>query len=181
MTMSQILVPAIIVCVIGALAFIVGLRGRRLNRDVVCRKCRYNLSGSSGVPEVCPECGRDLAGRRAVRHGERRRLRSLVVISVLMLIVGSGGIGVHVFFAHVQGQPAEFKPEWWLLMDIDSTSPARIEDGFTELHRRIGVKSLSEGGRAALYERVHGWFADLSRPWDARWMDVIDDASSPSS
>ena len=73
--MSVIPIVALLALAIGLTLALIGWRGRRVDDHPVCRKCRFDLAGVYPANETCPECGRDLAGRRAVRIGNRRHKR----------------------------------------------------------------------------------------------------------
>jgi hypothetical protein len=61
---------------LGLILLIIGLRGWRIDDHPWCRKCRYDLSGLD-EPAACPECGADLARRRAVRIGLHGRVANI--------------------------------------------------------------------------------------------------------
>ncbi len=78
---------------IGAVLLVIGgRRGGQINQHLLCRRCRFNLSGHNQVPLICPECGRDLAARRATIRGERSPLRLVITIGFLTLVVTSFGL-----------------------------------------------------------------------------------------
>src|SRR6476646_10396854 len=79
---------ALVACTaFGFLLIYRGWRGRRIDSHPLCRKCGYDLVGQpADVGQcVCPECGADLARRRAVKMGHRARHRGQVVVGAALL------------------------------------------------------------------------------------------------
>lgn len=78
---------------IGAVLLVIGgWRGGQVNQHLLCRRCRFDLSGHNQVPLICPECGRDLVARRATIRGERSPLRLVIAIGLLTLVVTGFGL-----------------------------------------------------------------------------------------
>ena len=61
-----------------------GLAGRRVGDHPHCRRCGFDLFGNPSAA-VCPECGGDLSWRRAVRTGQRKRRRGMLVAGLALL------------------------------------------------------------------------------------------------
>jgi len=62
-----------------------GLRGRLVTSNPVCRRCHFDLIGS--VAARCPECGAQLSLRQAVREGGLRKRRWWVLLVALLCFV----------------------------------------------------------------------------------------------
>ncbi|MFI4898165.1 MAG: hypothetical protein ACIARR_10095 [Phycisphaerales bacterium JB059] len=68
----------------GAMALLLlGLRGRPLDDLQRCRACGYDVSG---IQDACPECGRWLGGRRAIKRGARARRPIPLALALLLLL-----------------------------------------------------------------------------------------------
>jgi hypothetical protein len=122
---------AILTCV-GLALLVAGWRGRRINDHPICRKCRFDLVGAADDAERCPECGRDLTQRRAIRIGVRRR-RWLLVAFGLVTTATSASVGVGSF------APIDWwalKPIWVLKIEAESSSPALAQRALWELSDR---------------------------------------------
>lgn len=79
----------ILLLLAGAALLAFGLRGQRINNHPHCRRCRFDLSGIDidKADAKCPECGGELAGRRTVRIGARRRRPRLIGTGALAMAV----------------------------------------------------------------------------------------------
>lgn len=153
---------AAVLTLLGALGVWLGLRGRRLNDHPICRKCKFDLvgvyapnnatGGGTGVSPVrtnedsprCPECGRDLKRKRAVRHGARRRRPRLAMGSALILLAGAGGIGVSIWGSATKYDWNKSKPEWLLMAELHDGAGNINGRALTELLRRALAGSLGE-------------------------------------
>ncbi|MFG0243849.1 MAG: hypothetical protein ACF8R9_13765 [Phycisphaerales bacterium JB054] len=72
---------------LGLLALLLGLRGRRVGTAPHCRTCRFDLTGLYPEHETCPECGADLTGPRATTQGLRRRSWKLAIVGLLIFAI----------------------------------------------------------------------------------------------
>ena len=153
---------------LGLLATWLGLRGRRVNDHPICRKCKFDLvgvyvpnneiHGGTGVSPVkanedsprCPECGRDLNTKRAVRIGARRK-RPFVLTSgafLLLIAIAIGG-------AWGWGRASNFnwntiKPTWLLMIEATGLDPDIAHAALGELIVRENANNLSDEHLAAL-------------------------------
>ena len=80
--MSPSLLAIGLLCI--GLVLAVGGRFVRRGGHAVCRRCGFDLTGSTKA-ERCPECGRSLAARRAVAKGDRLRTPGRVGIAVALV------------------------------------------------------------------------------------------------
>src|SRR5262245_40441147 len=76
----------ILVFIVGLVLLWLGWRGRRLDDHPWCRRCKFDLYGRWPSASVCPECGKELHRRRAVRIGQRRKRPIVIFVSALILI-----------------------------------------------------------------------------------------------
>ena len=163
--------------VLGLLALVVGWRGRRVDDHPVCRRCGFDLFGRPAESTACPECGANLARRRAVRIGRRQRRRGLLACGAVLLLVSFvplGAIGVR----RARGfEWQAHKPARWLLRELDSSDTAVRDAARAELMRR-GAAGALDGTDvpAELWERALAAQADTSKPWDDWWGGVIENA-----
>ncbi|TVQ33362.1 MAG: hypothetical protein EA376_02375 [Phycisphaeraceae bacterium] len=147
---------ALAAAAIGAVLLALGLRGRRVNDHPHCRRCRFDLSGLDigAASAKCPECGGELAGRRTIRIGARRRRPRLIVsgAAVLLLLVAAGAGVVWVSKSNINWTP--HKPAWLLEHEAfrDDGLDARI--AAIELLRRADEDALSESRHRRIAERA---------------------------
>lgn len=159
-----------IVFVLGVFGLFLGLRGRRIDRHPLCRGCGYDFSGREGVPSVCPECGRDLAGRtRAVRVGNRVRRPALAAAGAVVAILALAAGGLWIFQESQDFDLNTIKPTWWLRAEIDSADDERAGAARTELLARLGRGELTPAQTAALVDPVLNLQADPDGAWHESW------------
>lgn len=170
---------------LGAALLIAGLRGRRVDDRPICRKCRFDLSGLGGageaedvVPARCPECGRDLSEKLAVRFGHRRRRRGMVGVGSAALLIGVGVLGASAWSAAVGANFNAFKPVWMLALEARGLAPGRASAALSELVNRAEQDSLSESRLRSLAEQGLALQADEDRPWLPGWGSLIEQAWS---
>src|SRR3954451_5269023 len=70
------------------------LRGRRVDDHPLCRTCGFDLFGKPVDSTRCPECGADLARRRAVRIGRRVCRRRVLAVALPAVLLAGGWLGV---------------------------------------------------------------------------------------
>lgn len=149
---------------IGMVLFILGLRGRKLDDHPVCRKCRYDLCGTPDAA-ACPECGRDLKARWAVRVGNRRRRRVPLVAGPLMIVLSLGVIVTSLSGTNLN----PYKPFW--LLKLEATTPALgfRSRALDELITRVQHKTLTPAQLDELLATALRVQADTSITWDTKW------------
>ncbi|MEX2219586.1 MAG: hypothetical protein WD749_12605 [Phycisphaerales bacterium] len=173
---APVLLGLIAAIVTGVVLVILGLRGKRLNRNPTCGDCRFDLSGRPEGTITCPECGAGLKRPGAIRIGQRRK-RPLFIVGggVLagfpMLLVGTAA------FAMLTGSEVDsYKPFWLLSWEARYVSAARSQSIATEIGRRIAAKTLAPEQRAAAVAVALDIQGDPTRPWCHQWGDLIEDA-----
>lgn len=139
---------AALLTLLGAIGVWLGLRGKRLNDHPICRKCKFDLVGVYPADVAsrdvqCPECGRDLNRKRAVRFGARRRRPLLAIGSALILLAGAGGLGVSIWGSATKYDWSKSKPEWLLMAELHDGAGDVNGRALTELLRRALAGSLS--------------------------------------
>jgi len=143
----------------GAIALILGLRGRSLPAGPRCRKCEYDLTGLTS--ERCPECGNVIA-ETGVVHVRRQRRRGAIVLSVLLLLPS---VAVLVSWPKVLQYKANVYPNLptsWLLSDCRSADPDRSRIAYWQLLRRLQAGELDNAQVAALKANALALYADTS-------------------
>lgn len=172
--LAMLLVGAL--ALVGAILLAIGLRGRRLDDHPVCRKCRFDLHGVYPALQRCPECGRDLGRRRAVRSGARARRRWAVAAGALLLLISLAGIVGGGYVAARGTNLNPYKPAWMLAMDARRDEAGKAGAAINELIARMDAEELSDDRIASLVEQALAAQADLDRPWLTEWGDLVDAA-----
>lgn len=169
----------LVVVTLGLLAGALGLlflalRGARVDRHPICRKCRFDLSGLGGVGAGttgvrCPECGRDVSSRRAVRLGNRRRRKGRVVAA-------SGLVGLAILLVMASGWTMTGRLNWYALLpagvlfaELDSSNITKRDASVGELSRRLQAGGLSLDDARTLAAHVLAVQADPSAQWTTNW------------
>lgn len=109
-----------------------------------CAKCKYDLRMvrfDEGPPGQCPECGADLAGRKAVRFGEYRRRPGMMIggavlagIPLLLMLVALLGVSL---------DWRQYRPDRWVIADL--ATQADDDWRWEELERRYRAGGLDAG------------------------------------
>ncbi|MBC7833853.1 MAG: hypothetical protein H7Y88_01985 [Phycisphaerales bacterium] len=159
----------------GAVLALVGRRGRVVARGMFCRRCGYDLRCIE-APGACPECGTNLARRRAVSDMLRRPRRVIRWIGRAVL-VGSLAWGVvWTWQNRWQIDWQVYKPVWLLIRQ------SRSGDNFAlmELNERMATLRLSNVELSSVLEgliatdrnaETLNWlYADAVRAM--KWTDV---------
>ncbi|MCO6438094.1 MAG: hypothetical protein J5J06_13455 [Phycisphaerae bacterium] len=128
------LIAGILVALLAVL-LVIGLRGRMVDDDPRCSRCRYNLTSLTG--ERCPECGTAI-GVKTVRFRRRARNRPALISAAVvasMLVLGGGALS---------GARA-LKLNWYPYCPLDWVLYAARESRAAgeELSRRVRFEMLS--------------------------------------
>jgi len=166
----HIIVAAILASLIALLIW--ARRGRRIDVHPLCRRCRYDLSGSPEPLTRCSECGADLARPRAVRVGNRRPRRRVMWVAGALLIptLLVGGFDAYVVIRGVDTM--RLKPVWWLLRDAKSASSA--DAAVAELMRRDTEGKLSADQLNELFGAMASLHVDPNYKWPRGWTTYIE-------
>lgn len=153
------------------------------DKPAVCRRCKYDLAGLES--SVCPECGRVLGTRRAIRKGRRVRspIRVTAGFAVAAMILGSG-VMFEGFLRHTLNRELEFAPSLWLVRVANG-------DGHSSRRNNAAVLLMSRTRQGALSNGVldgiaHGLLAESRRDLNgssrsrlfADWDDYLDEAQT---
>lgn len=88
----------------GIVLLVKGLRHRTATGEQHCRKCDYNLTGSTSP--ICPECGTERTAKNVV-YGEKRRRPGLLIAGSVLCLVGVLAC-LHVVRVELRGQVPQF-------------------------------------------------------------------------
>jgi hypothetical protein len=154
-----------------------GIRGVRIGDHPVCRRCGFDLFGSPAGTVVCGECGADLARRRAIRIGHRRKRGGVLLAGILLMgvILGVGGTTEYANTKHVNGW--HYAPQWYVLREAQSANAGWRSPALVELSARLKRGALSTPELDRALSAGLACQGDLSRPWDPAWGDFIEDAN----
>jgi len=177
--MGVMLALAICSLVVGGILLFLALRGRRVNNHPHCRKCRFDLIGLAldGDAARCPECGRVLRDKRFIRLGLRKKRPLLGALGAFLILVPVALVGLAIASAARPNINA-YKPDFWLLIEARTASPATIPGQLSELLSRVQAGSLSQPRTATLIERALAVQADMAGGWAVNWGDILDYAAA---
>lgn len=160
--------------VAGVVLFVRGVRGRAVDDHPLCRRCRYDLSGTPERPEKCPECGTDLARRQAIRIGHRRK-RWVSLVMGLLLTLGGAGAGTHYGLPWARNFDFNpYKPLWMLRREAVGTDQQRAKAAQQEIVARCGDGRISSAQAAILTDESLRVQADPSLKWTPWRGDVVE-------
>ena len=156
----------------GMVSAAVGVRGRPTDDHPRCRRCRFDLTGRSATTTWCGECGADLAARRAVRVGGRRRRGAAILVGLLSLGIGGAVLGRGAY--RRSGPMISYEPVWWLAHQVRVGSPTRRTMAMAELERRWRGGRLTAKQDAAVADALLAVQSDVAEPWQPTWSDFIE-------
>lgn len=154
---------------------LIGLRGRKLNNHPVCRPCGFDLSGiDTGGARECPECGGSLSLPKAIRIGERARLKRLILGASIVLIAGTlaSAAGAWRRLGSLDWQ--SLKPFSMVAAQAASPRPVAMDAAIRELGRRWSRGSLSDGQVKSVIDLGISLQGDADGPWDPAWADLVE-------
>lgn len=161
----------------GLFLLIFGLLGKRIDDHPWCRKCKFDLFGRAQDAErTCPECGCDLSKAKAIRIGQRRKRRGMLIIGALFFVIGLAGLGVKGYTdaTHVDWQ--QHKPVWWLMREASQSPGPTSDAALIELLHRQDTGELDASQVGDLIELALMHQADISRPWQIQWGILVEEA-----
>jgi hypothetical protein len=155
--------------VVAIVLIVIGLRGVRIDRAPICKRCGFDLTGLGSSPGNCPECGRFLR-TGDVRYGHRRRRPRFVWIGVLLLLplaisIGSVGLG--------SARVVSSLPTTTLIWLAGFAGDGGM---LTELNTRIAAGGLSQAQADGLVQAALGVQERTSLAWSEEWGNVVDAA-----
>ena len=161
-----------LVAVLGCLAVVFALIGRRIDHAPRCRKCKHDLTGlaSSGAikPASCPECGFGFDRRRPIVAGARRlRPRLLIVGSMAAL-----AITIPITESLTAGPLAQ-RASWRLMLDLRLGPDEERTAVLSELLGRWNGGTLDSAHRLTLARRSVDSYAGRTESVTFRRPDLL--------
>jgi hypothetical protein len=167
----SLLAPPALALLLVALALV---GRRRVDDHPLCRRCGFDLTGAPAGSGRCAECGADLAARRAVRIGHRRRRRGVLLAGSVLLLAAGAPLAMTTAGRLNEVDWARHKPGSWLVREAKGSDAAARDAALAELLRRIDARTIADGGLQALVEHALARQADLTRPWLHTWGRVVE-------
>ncbi|MCC6682438.1 MAG: hypothetical protein IT445_16180 [Phycisphaeraceae bacterium] len=156
-----------------------GWRGRVLDDHPVCVRCRYDLSGSmESERKTCPECGAELAGKRAVVIGNRVRRPMATGVGLALLAV-SLLTGVMVFQFMDAEDWRHMEPV--ALLRLEARWYPQATAPLDELIRRLQAGALSKEQINNIADDALVVQGDLAIHWKPKWGDFVEEAQYAGS
>jgi hypothetical protein len=173
--------PKMFVLLLGAMVFgflliVIGLRGRRINRHPTCRQCGFDLSGVLPASGTCPECGAGVKLARFVRIGQRRRILTLVVLGIPLLVLPCLPLGLVFFTTITRTDLGRYKPIPLLLWEAKNLGEGDVKVVGKQLHDRMLQGQLTDEEYGRVIDAAMMLQADQARPWTPEWADIVDQA-----
>jgi hypothetical protein len=156
---------------LGLLALLIGLRGKRIDREPRCpsRRCKYALgsviesrraSEGETFPLTCPECGRVIAHEREFRVGTRRRIKTALALALVLLLPALGLLGFEGYAAWRSTSAVNTMPLWLLMRQAERDSTANRFVHQRELLERVKNSTIPPKRIPDVVERILDWQAD---------------------
>lgn len=161
----------------GVALLILGRRGRLVSAVPNCGACGFDLSGLPlGGPSRCPECGRPLAVKGAIRKGRRGPAPLVIGAGVLLLLASliTGSVGMYVQASRNGVQ--SLKPVWLLLREARGADEPTADAALSELLERLRTSRLSGQEVVSIVEAALRQQARTAMPWRPTWGDFIETA-----
>ena len=161
---------------LGAIFLVVACRGRRVGDHPFCRKCGFDLFGLPERSRACPECGGDLAARRATVVGMRRPRPGVAGAGVTLMLPALGLAALLAWGTYKGVDWQKKKPTWWLIRETDSSVVATRNAALAQLVIRHAKGQLAPQEVERLVVRALDVQADADRPWDPAWGRIVERA-----
>ena len=158
----------------GATLAFLGWRGRRINRVPACRDCGFDLSGVLPNGVTCPECGAGLRRPKAVRNGQRKRLKTAIALGILLMIGSSSILGLGFFAATTNTNLDAFKPLELLAFELRYGGQSMVESAATEIKRRYDAGLLSASEQSEVIDLALDVQANRDGAWSGLLGDMIE-------
>jgi predicted RNA-binding Zn-ribbon protein involved in translation (DUF1610 family) len=171
---STITLASAITCGVSLLAFVILLRGRRIDDHPICRKCNFDLFGLPSTSHNCPECGADLNRKRAIRVGHRRIRKPALFLTLLLFLASASWLSLVGVLIVRHENWDQHKPVSWLMREV--TTPATRDQALTEFMRRLAKRELSDNEIDALALLALDHQANRKDPWFPKWGQFIEAA-----
>ncbi len=161
---------------VGIGLIFLGVRGKQLNTHPVCRDCGFDLEGVYPGVITCPECGSGLRRPKAVRIGQRRKRRGLIVLGNAVAIVPTIGLAALAFAAVSGAELNAYKPVGLLLWEGRHGSHAVAQAAAEELVDRSVNNRFSKAQKARVVASVLDLQGDPAARWSETWGELVERA-----
>ncbi len=144
-----------------------GLFGDRARGRRRCPRCWYDLAHTSGL--TCSECGHVIENEKQLFRTRRRLIPVLIAA-----VVAAAGASYTIEFAQQQGW-ARMLPTRAMVMALPVVGPLH-GDLINELHRRVGMRKLSDRQLRSLMQRcLRGdiWARPVTERWDDKYGNLL--------
>ena len=158
----------------GGWLFRLGRRGRAVDDHPVCARCRFDLTGRPGGGGNCPECGTNLADRRAVAVGNRVRRPGLIYGGLSVAVAAAVPLACTLALTAGGLDPVRFTPTWLLIRSLSRATAADESRARAELILRVRRGSLSAGDEHRVVAIALARQANLAGRWNTAWGDTIE-------
>lgn len=162
---------------LGILLAFLGYRGRRINRDPVCRDCSFNLAGiiaSGGI--TCPECGAGLKRPRATRTGERRRMPVLISLGSLIALLALTPLVIAAYASITSQSLEKYKPVSVLAWELRRSPAERQSVLAEELLSRCLKGNVPPADYQDIVDTILAIQADPTLAWHEKLGELIERA-----
>ncbi len=152
-------------------------RGKRIDDHPLCRRCRYDLTGTPKPRISCPECGAALTTDKALIIGNRKRRTGTAVIAGLATLASAALLVLVTSNTANNVNLNPYKPLWWLRIDArDTNSFITCSAALDEIGYRIATGKVSEANFRRLWVDAIAVQTDVNRQWIVNWGDIAWDA-----
>lgn len=157
------LVPPIFLAIYFVVIFL-GLRRKRIDDHPVCRKCRYDLTGTPEPRRTCPECGRDISYPKAILIGNRRRRPVMLTLAAAMTMLPIVWIAINLSVPNIHS----YKPLWLLRFEARQVDLPVCEQALREISRRASRGSLTAVDLSGLLDDAI-YIREHHTHWPLQW------------
>ena len=159
---------------LGAALLVFAIRGRLVSDHPHCRGCQFDLHECTLVHEsVCPNCNQPtIPNTPLVLNGLRKRRPMVIVFSVLLMLVGVGGMA----WPRVSQIPLIKDFDIYTKYSTEKLINLTIKDderAFNIIHARLIPGDVPDKGLQRLIVHSLGRLTDETSEWDDRWGDVL--------
>ena len=158
---------------LGGGLFARGRRGRPIDDHPVCRRCGFDLTGLPIGQGACPECGAGLTVSDAVQVGNRQRRPGLTYAGAAVAAFAALPLLTQLVLAAGHVDPIRIQPLWWVLRKATGHVGGDLK-ATGEILRRVRIGDLSPDQDRRLALTALRLQADLSRPWEPMWGDMVE-------
>lgn len=162
----------------GAVLIALGLRGRRLDRNPICRRCGFDLQGrfpwSQPTTPTCPDCGERLLTFRSVMPGARARRASLMALGLMLCFPGLVLLLAEAADTFAGRATASVKTSAMIANQVSGNTKGSA--ALRVLTGRTATGGALAGDLQPAIERALVLQADRSQDLDPQWLELLETA-----